>query len=437
MNIGILGGGFTGLTAAYAMLKAGHSVTIIEKADAVGGLARGIPIAGTSLERTYHHIFRTDTDILRLSRELGIEDSLLWCESSIGVYYGGALYPFRTPLDLLRFRPLSVLNRLRLGLVLFYLQKTRSWKKFTRISAERWLKQMCGDEAYRIIWHPLLYGKFHHFASRISMAWLWARIHTRANSKEKGGLTEKLGYFRGGFATVIYALEKEIHRMRGAIRCEETVTALFSDEQKRIRVVTEKERYVFDKVIATIPSPVFANLIKECPEASDSYLEKLRSVEYLGAVCMIVRMNVSLSPFYWMNIHDPASPFLVFIEHTNLIPQEQYEGSSLYYLGAYLPHDHRLFTSTDDDIRKEFFRYLKKMFPHFREEYILETHISRLKYAQHIVDTSYEERIPPTRTPIPNMYLSNFSQIFPEDRGTNFAVREGYRIAEILNVEAK
>lgn len=435
MNIAILGGGFTGLTAAYTLLQHGHTVTLFERGNSVGGLARGRAIAGTSLELTYHHIFRTDHDILRLANELGIMDTLMWRESSVGISYGGQMYPFRAPSDLLRFRPLSMVNRVRLGLILFYLQETRSWKKFTRISAEQWLTKMCGEKTYRVIWQPLLHGKFHHFASQISMAWLWARIHIRANSKEKGEVTEKLGYFRGGFATVIRALERDIRKAGGVIRLNEPAMKILEDEQHRVQLATNNATYTFDRLVATIPSSIFARLIQDDPRIPEGYLRKLMSIEYLGAVCMTIRMNVSLSPYYWMNIHDPSSPFLVCIEHTKLVPPEQYQGNHLYYLGTYVPHDHRFFTLSDKEIRGEFFAYLKTLFPRFKEENVLETRLTRLKHAQHVVDTSYEEKIPAYRTPLPHVFLSNFSQIFPEDRGTNYAVREGFHIAQILEEE--
>lgn len=436
MNIGILGGGFTGLTAAYTLLQEGHAVTIFERGDAVGGLARGISIAGTSLELTYHHIFRTDTDILQLVKELGIQDALMWRESSVGLYYRGATYPFRTPVDLLRFRPLSIASRVRLGLVLLYLQKTRAWKKFVRAPAEQWLKRMCGEKVYRVIWQPLLVGKFHRFAQDVSMAWLWARIHTRANSRERGEVTEKLGYFKGGFATVIEALEREILKARGAIRLNEAGVKISIDKGQHVQLITDKSSYTFDKLIATIPSSPFARLLEGNASVPDDYRTRLTKVQYLGAICMILRMKTSLSPYYWMNIHESESPFLVFIEHTNLISKDYYQGSHLYYLGTYVPHDHRFFTMTDDEIQREFTMYAHKIFPHFDERDILESRISRLKHAQHVVDTEYQEKIMPRRTPLPNVFLSNFSQIFPEDRGTNYAVREGYRIAKIIEEEA-
>ena len=113
-NILIIGGGFTGLTAAYKLSReSDFSITLVESSGHLGGLAAGFPLLGTNLEMTYHHLFLTDTVILDLVRELGLSDKLMWCESSVGIYLGGRVHPFMSPLDLLRFKPCSLTGRLR------------------------------------------------------------------------------------------------------------------------------------------------------------------------------------------------------------------------------------------------------------------------------------------------------------------------------------
>lgn len=185
-RVAILGGGYTGLIAALRLSQAGYSVTIFEKSGNVGGLASGFKIENAPLEKAYHHLFKTDKYIINLVNELNIEDKLIWHDSSTAIFYNNNLYPFEGALDLLRFKPLSFLNRLRAGLVILYLQKTTKWQKLQSISAYKWMLKYSGKQVTEVIWEPLLKGKFNKFYDQISMAWLWARINTRAQSRVSG-----------------------------------------------------------------------------------------------------------------------------------------------------------------------------------------------------------------------------------------------------------
>jgi protoporphyrinogen oxidase len=432
MKIAIIGGGLTGLTAAYRLSQKGHEVSIFERSNDLGGLAGGFQIQGTNLEKTYHHIFRTDTDIIDFVKELGIEGHLTWNDSSVSIYYDGVVYPFMTPFDLLKFKPLSFVNRLRCGAVVFYLQKTKSWKKFTKVSAYDWMKKWGGEQVSKVIWEPLLKGKFADQYDKVAMAWLWARLHIRANSRQKGDSGEKLGYFTNGFNVITETIVKKLKEKNVQIFNGVNVQGIFTHNQVSKITLEDGKEYQFDKVIATVPSHIFANLVASNKTLQPSYFESLKSINYLGAICMIFSSDQDLSPYYWHNINDLSSPFLVFINHTKLIKKEVYSGRNIYYIGSYIPHDHKYFQMTDDELSKLWFDYLKKIFPKFSTENLEDKFIFRLKNAQHIVDLDYEAKIPAYKTPLDGVYLSNFSQIFPEDRGTNYAVREGNKIAELV-----
>lgn len=388
MNIAIIGGGLTGLVAAYRLsCKKGYKVTVFEKEKELGGLMSGFKINGTSLEKAYHHIFKTDKEIINLIKELGLQSKLKWHESSIGLYYDKKLYPFVSPIDLLKFRPLGLIDKLRLGLVGIYLQKTNNYKKFTGVTAVDWMRKYCGEKNYKVIWEPLLRGKFHQYYSKISMAWLWARIHTRGNS-------DGLGYLEGGFEIITKALEKEILKHGGKIKLGQAQDLPLRN---------------FDLIIDTTPS---------------------KNIDYLGAITVVFSSKQNLSKYYWHNINDLQSPFLAFIQHTNLVDKKNYKNEHIYYLGTYIPHDHKYFSIKDELIYKEFFDYLKKIFPNFDEKQITSKHIFKFKNAQHIVNTKYKVESYKVRD---KLYRANFSQIFPEDRGMNFAVREGEKIAEMID----
>ncbi|MGI5841041.1 MAG: NAD(P)/FAD-dependent oxidoreductase [Patescibacteria group bacterium] len=428
-NIGVVGGGFTGLTAAYYLLKKGHKVTIFEKGNSLGGLAGGFRINGNNLEKAYHHIFKTDKDIISLSEELKLTEKLKWIESSIGIYYKGKVSPFVTPMDLLRFEGLGLLDKLRLGLVGLLLQKDKGWGKYIEVPAFEWMKKMCGKRAYRVIWEPLLKGKFHKYYDKVSMAWLWARIHTRGNSKDKGDTKEFLGYYDGGFQVLIDKLEEKIKKMGGVIVVGVGIEKV-GKKQKKVFLKVEGKNIEFDKVVATVPSNVFAKIAQN--SLDEKYKKQLSSIDYLGAIVFIFSSKQSLSKYYWHNINDINSPFLAFIQHTNLIDKSNYGDEEVYYMGTYAPHDHKFFRVKDEDVEKEYFDYLQKIFPNFDKRQVRQKFLFKLRDAQHVVTCDYPQKIPDYKTSIEGVYLANFSQIFPEDRGTNFAVREGKKIANLV-----
>jgi len=429
----IIGGGFTGLAAAYKLSqRPGFSVTLLEAGRELGGLAAGFPMLGTSVEKAYHHIFRTDAAILGLVHELGLRDQLMWCDSSVGIYRDGRSYPFTSPLDLLRFKPCGLLGRLRLGLTALYLKHTKDWRRFAGQTAHAWMARACGREAMETVWTPLLKGKFSRYYDSVSMAWLWARINTRGNSRSSSGAGEKLGYFRGGFATVINRLETELRRRNVHLETGASVESFSTSERS---VLVQGRPVPFDSCIFAGASSALASVLPP-GGAFDDYARRLRSIEYLGAICLVFASPQEIGDYYWLNINEPGAPFLVFLNHTRLVDKSHYQSKHVYYIGAYVPADSPLVSLTDDALIQRWWDYLRQMFPQFDPAQVSERHVFRFKAAQHIVDTRYQERIPDPRTPLPGVFLANFSQIFPEDRGTNWAVSEGFKVAEMVANEA-
>ena len=425
----IIGGGFTGLTAALRLAQhGGHDITLAEQAAELGGLAAGFAVGGTSLEKTYHYLFTTDDHAVRLVNELGLHKQLFWAETSNAIFLNGKVHPFTKPLDVLRFSPCSFSGRLRTGFSILYLKHRKAWRDLIRQTALEWMTRACGRSAMDTIWTPLLKGKFGSQHDSVSMAWLWTRIHTRANSRTPGvGGVEKLGYFRGGFNVVTTALENELRR-RGV----KILTGVSVEKISRERTaVINGETVSFDACIFTGSSGAFARLLP-AEGAPRGYAEQLASIGYLGAICLVFTSDQHLGDSYWVNVNEPGAPFLIFINHTRLVGREMYGGRHVYYIGAYLPPDGKMFSLPDDALTQLWFDYLPRLFPQFDAKRAAEKSIFRFRAAQHVVDTRYEEKIPDYKTPLPGVFLANFSQIFPEDRGTNFAVREGEKIAALV-----
>lgn len=430
-DVVVIGAGYTGLIAAYRLAQAGKKVSVLERGNVIGGLASDFTVEGASLERAYHHLFKTDTYIIDMANELGVGDKLRWHDSSVSLYYDGTLYPFKGALDLIRFKPLSFINRIRAGLVVLYLQQTKKWTRFQNISAYDWMLKMGGKEVTKVIWEPLLKGKFDRYYDKVSMAWLWARVHIRAQSREVGG--EKLGYFDGGFQVFTDALVSKLQELGVEIKTGVEIAQITNTSSKKVKItLADKTSKTYDSCIVTTPSHVFAKLIEGDTAASEKYLKQLNAINYLGARLLIFSSDQEISPYYWHNINDLDLPFLVFIHHTKLIDRVNYGGKYIYYIATYVPHDHDLFTCDDKELEKLWLESLRVIFPDFDETQIGEKHFFRFANAQHIVDSGYSKKIPATKTPLTNVYLSNFSQIYPEDRGTNYAVRDGERVADLI-----
>ncbi|MCK5241081.1 NAD(P)/FAD-dependent oxidoreductase [bacterium] len=430
MKIGIIGAGLTGLTAARMLAKAGHQVTVCEAAAESGGLAGTFPYAGTRLETFYHHYFISDRETVGLIKELGLSDRMHWQETPMGVFKNNKLLKFATPLDLLKFTPLSFFNRIRFGVVALYLSKVKNWQKYEHVRAKDWIQRAFGKQAWDVMWGPLLHGKFHDYAPEIGMPWFYSRIHTRAGSREKGMAKERLGYLKGSFQVLHDALVKEIKALGGMVRGKEPVKAIRLTRGMITGWTTGKKNESFDVVLSTIAPPAMLSLLPK--SLDDEYWRKLRQVQYLGNVCAILTVKRSLSPIYWMNVPDVNSPFIAVIEHTNFVSPQNYQGKHTIYLSAYLPTDHFLYTAKEKDLLKAYYAYLKKIIPTFSEKDVAQVDIFHARYAQPVIRAGYSQNLVPTTSPVPGLFVANMAQIYPEDRGMSYSIRLGGQVAETI-----
>lgn len=412
MNIAVVGAGFTGLSAAKKLVESGHQVTVFEKENVVGGLASAfqLPSWQWAIEKHYHHWFTNDTSAISLIKELGLEKYLLIPNPTTSLFYKGQSYPFNTPVNVLTFSPLTVWQRAKTGAILAYLkllppQLAANLEKYT---AYEWLRNKFGEETFSILWKPLLDGKFGPFAKTVNMAWFWARIKKR---------TPKLGYLAGGYHRLLETLAKRVTGSGGTIKL---ATAFPKDGHK-----------AFDATIVTAPSPIFISLFSHLPK---DYRKRITNIPHLHALNMLLLTKERiLKNSYWLNINEPDFPFIGVIQHTNFMDKKYYGGNHLTWVANYLPPDHKYLKMTKEELFKVYLPYLKKINPSFNLQ--LTTHNSQLfigPFAQPVMSVNYSKIKPVFVSPIKNVYLANMDMVYPWDRGTNYAIELGYKVADVV-----
>ncbi len=410
METAILGAGPVGLTLAMRLALAGQHVTLIEREQHPGGLAAGFPVGQVWLDKFYHHLFTTDNAILDLIRAVGLDGDLAWEMPDTSLFIHGRSYRLDSPRSVMEFSALPVWDRLRMGIALGMLRYAPSVRPFERTYADAWLRRWMGRQAYETAWKPQLVGKFGEHASEISLAWMWARTHDRSL---------RLGYLKGGFQRLYDRLAAIIADLGGDLRFGAAVQGITRVRDGRLRVTTaDGQEVVAQRVISTLPTRVTLDLMPFTP----TYYRTYNTTRALGAHSLVLSLDRPLSPVYWLAICDPGYPFLVAVEHTNMIAASEYSGRHLLYLGAYLPMRHPRFHQSKEQVLEEYLPALQRIYPGFRRAAIQESWMFAAPYAQPIVTPGYRERIPPHTTPIPGLYLVNMFQVYPHDRGQNYAV---------------
>ena len=432
MHIAIIGAGIAGLSAAYDLLAAGHQVTLYEATDHTGGLAAGFQDESWDwpLEKFYHHIFKSDKAIIQLVAELGFSDSLFFPRPTTSVIYEGKIVPFDSPLRWITFPGFNLLDVARFGLVSAYLRFTKPWRKLEQETADAWLRRWYGDKIYETTWRPMLIGKFGPYYQEVNMAWMWARLHVRS---------PQLGYFTGGFQAFIDRLTAEVQQRGGQILLNTPVSGIAEGANGRLSLATPTAQTEYDRVLATTSPHLLSRLAPDLPA---DYLGQLLNLKSMGAVVLTLALKRPLLPdhlTYWLNI--PSStpdktqndvPFLALVEHTNYISPTHYGGDHIIYCGDYVTPDHAYFQMNDAELKTLFTGALAQFNPDFKPDWVRKSWVAREKYAQPVPLLNHSANIPEIATPLPGLYFASMSQVYPWDRGTNYAVEIGRRAAHLI-----
>lgn len=428
MKIGIIGAGFTGLSAAYNLLKKNHKVTIFEKDTLPGGLAIGFKEKEWewTLEKHYHHWFTNDKTILTLAKE--INHRVIIKKPYTNWYVNGDIYQFVSLQAALTFPLLTPFERIQQLIALGLLRFNPFWQPLEKFKTQDIMPKLMGKKAYTMLWESLLKNKFGKYADDISLAWFWARIKKR---------TQSLGYPDGGFLAFANHLINVIEKKGGKVLFNNELLKL-TDNGKILMHIKNADgkitNYTFDKVIMTLPSFLF---LKIAPQLPNDYKNTLGKLKGLGATNIILRLK---QPFfndntYWLSIADTTSPIMAIVEHTNFMDKKHYNNEHLIYLGNYLSTSDPNFSRTKEELLNEYDPLLKKINPNYKK-YLIGYELFKSPFAQPIIPINYSKLIPSFTTPLQNVFLANIQQVYPWDRGTNYAVEIGNKVANLIDLDA-
>jgi protoporphyrinogen oxidase len=425
-RVAIIGAGIGGMAAAYDLRRSGFEVAVFEASSQAGGLAAGFkePHWDWSVEKFYHHWFMTDHHMLGLIDELGWGDKVLFPRPFTVMYYNGKFYPFDSITKAVLFPGLGWgLNKARFGLVGAYLRLTNNWLALEQHTAETWMRRWAGDTVYNLMWQPLLAGKFGEYAKDVNMAWMWARLKAR---------TTRLGTFQGGFQAFSDGFAACLQEMGVAIHLSTPVYRIQPAQPDGLDLHSGAGVESFDQVLSTTSPELMARL---APDLPPDYLDGLLRLKSTGAVVMVLALKQRLSNegYYWYNIPKSAGfPFLALVEHTNFVSPEHFGGDHIVYIGDYLEPNHEYFQMSEDQLLELFLPSLPRFNPAFRREWIKKTWLFRTTYAQPVPLVGHSKNIPAIQTPLPGLYFASMSQVYPWDRGTNFAVEIGRKAAALI-----
>ncbi|GAB4523542.1 MAG: NAD(P)/FAD-dependent oxidoreductase [Anaerolineae bacterium] len=434
MRVGIIGAGAAGMSAAWDLVNAGHEVVLFEAGSEVGGLAAGFKDAGWdwSLEKFYHHWFESDSEIKTLLEEMGVWDQVIFPRPKTSYWINNKSYRSEMDLSAL-FLPISLIATARMGFAGLYLKKAvTNGQWLEKYTAHDWMRRYMGEEAYNKFFRPLLIGKFSTDYTKVNMAWMWARIYTR---------TLRLGIFKGGFQAFLEAMHHAIEQKGAAVHLNAPVQRLHIENGQPVLTVTrsgQAETHTFDRVISTTSPKLLLTMTEGLAETP--YGQQVAKLKSIGALCVVLALRQSLltDGTYWLNL--PADnpdksksqfPFLALVEHTNWMPKEHYGGDVLIYCGDYVPPEHEYFQMSEEALVERFTKILPTFNPDFKPEWVRKAWVFRAPYAQPVPEVNHSQNIPPLKTPLPGVFWASMSQVYPYDRGTNFAVEIGRRVARM------
>jgi len=406
----IIGGGISGLASALAISDLGHRVTLFEGDDDLGGLGTTFPWRDTHLEKFYHCVLPDDTALMARIRDLGLESSMLWRETAMGFMYQEKIWPMNTAKDILTFGPLTILERLAMGLMGVRARFNGLSPKLDDITAEEWIRGMVGDRCFEVLWKPLLSAKIGDHYAALPALWLGSRMN-----REKSTGPERKGCLTGGYRALIDTFASRLRERGADIRLRTRIGAVEPEDERMAVSIDGGGREVFDYVVCTSPLTAFQRMTRTLPLPKGLADLKL---DYQGVVSAVILTEKPLTHYYWMPWVDSGATSQGVIEMSNLVPLGRSHGLHVNYLVNYTHRDSELFKLPDDQLVARYTQDLQRLFPE-QAKGIVETHVFRAPFVEPIWTTGYSQRRPPTSVIPGKLYLACTAQVYPRVNSWN------------------
>jgi protoporphyrinogen oxidase len=415
------------MTLALRLAQRGERVTLFEGSPSLGGLASAWNLGEVVWDRHYHVTLQSDSYLRALLEELGLDSRINWVETRTGFFTNAKLYSMSNTIEFLRFPPLGIVDKMRLGATILYASKLQDWKKLEQISVTEWLRRWSGEHTFDAIWLPLLRAKLGENYKKASAAFIWAIIARMYAARRAGMKKEMFGYVRGGYATVLERLGRALAKAGVTVRLSEPASAVEACSGARVRLTLKSGRTeIVDQAILTMAAPLAAQI---CKGLNQEEVHRLRGIEYQGIICASVLLKNSLSPYYVTNITESWVPFTAVIEMSALVDSKHFGGNALVYLPKYVPSDSPDFNLSDEDIKEQFVGALARMYPHFRSDEILCFRVSRVRYVLPISTLGYSDRLPPISTSVPGIHIVNSVHIVNGTLNVNETIQLAEKVA--------
>ncbi|MGH7756411.1 MAG: NAD(P)/FAD-dependent oxidoreductase, partial [Vulcanimicrobiaceae bacterium] len=408
-RFGIVGGGLLGMTLALRLRERGHAVTIVESGSTLGGLAQPWSIGDLTWDRHYHVTLLSDRHLRELLAELDLDAEIRWTTTRTGFFTDGRFYDMSNLVDFIRFPPLGLFDKFRLGSTILYASRIADGRPLERIGVAEWLTRLSGRRTFEKIWRPLLRAKLGERYADASAAFIWAIIARLYAARRSGIGRELFGYVPGGYARVLATFAARLEQRGVAIELGTKVARVGRGPGGGCAITMADGRLLdFDRVIVTAAAPQAARL---CPELPADEARRMRDKRYQGIVCASLVLDEPLGPYYITNLTDDWVPFSAVIDMSAIVDRKEFGGKALVYLPKYVAPDDPLFEATDETIRASFIAALTRMYPTFSERTILGFRVSRVREVFPIATIGYSDDLPPVASSIPGLFFVNSAHI--------------------------
>jgi protoporphyrinogen oxidase len=422
----VIGGGICGLATAHRLVRAGLPVTLLEASDQLGGLGTFFSSQDRWVERFYHCVMPSDDALLALLGELGLRESVGWRPTRMGMVVDGVHHSFNSALDLLRFTPLSLADRIRFGVVSVLLRRLGKGKDLDRMRTEDWLRGLYGDKVWSTLLAPMFGAKFGSAFGDVPALYLWQRLGRESNDSVRG-------YPAGGYKSVIDALRASIEAGGGEVRTSAPVGRLETAPDRVLVTLADGDTIEADHVVSTVPLPALRGI------ADEDLARRLPEVRlpYQGVVNTLFFLRKPLSGHYWAPVLRSGTDFDGVIEMTPLTGSERYGDRHLVYVMRYTDRESELYREDDARIAARWTEQLLSLHEGLAAEDVDEVRVFKAPFVEPVYPLGYLSQRPAVEVPGTRLLLATTAHVYPDVTSWNSSVELANSVTDLLLRDAR